>query len=191
MSQKDAKRRSSMSHLNTQELIDYWRRRKFGVNAPLRSDINPVELAVIAPQILLLGRERMGHYPIRLAGGFVRNLYGRRVAGEEFSSLFEPSARAEVVARVEICRALVSPTVITAKAMTLSGLRPHFEITVAPLTSPEGVSNRYLVLVQPITGAETLDGSPVQALRLIGLENEQPAPTARLRLDPATLRRKA
>ena len=180
-----------MAHLNTQELIDYWRHRKFGVNAPLRSDIDPSELSIIAPQILLLGRDRMGHYPIRLAGGFVRDLYGRRIAGEEFSTLFEPSARAEVVARLEVSRALVSPTVITAKAMTQSGLRPQFEITVAPLTSPEGVSNRYLVLIQPTTSPDTLDGSPVQALRLIGLENEQPTPAARLRLDPATLRRNA
>src|SRR4051812_44836976 len=65
-----AARGTTMFHPSTERLIDYWRSKSVNGGVPARAAINPGDFPDLLPQVLILGRDAKGRYPVRLAGGF-------------------------------------------------------------------------------------------------------------------------
>ena len=55
-----------MFHLNTEQLIDYWRERRGAAPVARRSAIDPTHVLNLMPQLFMLGREGPGQYQFRL-----------------------------------------------------------------------------------------------------------------------------
>jgi hypothetical protein len=157
-----------MFHSNTEQLIDYWQTRK-GLDETLsRAAVNPVEFAKVLPQVFMLGRRGPGQYRVRLAGGFIADLHGRELRGEDFLRLWEPSARTPLQLALEAVRRHPEPLVIDADArVTEAAVR--MEILIAPLRGPSGDVDRLIGLYQPLTPVSALLGGIVHSLHIRGI----------------------
>ncbi len=158
----------SMFHSTTDRLIDYWRSRASNGVAPSREDVGPADFAELAPQVFLLGRERSGLYPVRLAGGLIADLHGCDLRAVNALSLWADSSRARLRAGLEEARLRPEPIVVTADAMTDAG-ELRLEILFAPLRGPSGDTDRFLGLYQPLGMTMRLLGRPVRTLVLRSL----------------------
>lgn len=171
----------SQFHSNTQRLIDYWRRLDRVAGRPRRAAVDPAHFSNLAPQTFVLGRATAGVYPIRLAGGFVADLHGRPLRGENGLALFRERDRFTVQTALETARRRPEPVVATVQARAGNGAALALEMLFAPLT---GEPDRFLGLYQPLSLVARLDGEPVKdlalgAIRGVGPANEE---TPRLRL---------
>lgn len=138
-----------MFHSNTERLIEYWRACRGEDALPMRTSINPGSFADLLPQTFILGREAPGRYRFRLSGGFVANLHGRELKGEQGLPLWMRGDRSRVQSAFELSRAAADPVVINVQVMA-PGLESFpMEVLVAPLASPDGDVDRFLGLYQP------------------------------------------
>lgn len=139
-----------MFHSNTERLIDYWSDRRGTDALPSRTSIDPGAFADLLPQVFILGRDAPGRYRFRLSGGFVANLHGRELKGEQALPLWSKMDRARVQAALELCRNGADPIVIVAQVIAPE-LEPFpMEVLLAPLASPDGEADRFLGLYQPV-----------------------------------------
>jgi hypothetical protein len=138
-----------MFHSNTERLIEYWRARKIGAANPLRSAIDPTELASLLPQVFVLGRVGPGRCVFRLAGGLLADLHQRDLRQQDWLGLWDAGERMRVATALETARRRSEPIVIVAEGRTASGRKAAFEITLAPLRGAEGQPDRYIGLYQP------------------------------------------
>lgn len=138
-----------MFHSNTERLIEYWRACRGDEAAPMRTSINPGSFSDLLPQTFILGREAPGRYSFRLSGGFVANLHGRELKGQQSLPLWSRGDRARVQSALELCRAAADPIVINAE-VTGPGVEGFaMEVLFAPLANPDGDIDRFLGLYQP------------------------------------------
>ena len=121
----------SRFHPNTDLLIDYWRR-KAGVEAlPARADIGPGDFLGLLAQVLMVGREARGHYPVRLAGGFIDDLHGERVKGRNVLLLWAMDDRTRLQTALELSRRNPHPIIAVAEA-TAKGIEMIARAIAAP-----------------------------------------------------------
>lgn len=157
-----------MFHSNTELLIDYWRSRRGVGEAPARAAINPADFAPLLPQIIMLGRHGPGQYRVRLAGGFITDLYGRELRDTDFTRVWEPAARTPLQLALEALRRHPDPLVLTANARAGDGM-VKMEVLLAPLKGPSGQLDRMIGLYQPLTPVSALKGGYVRGLALTGV----------------------
>jgi len=138
-------------HKNITKLIGYWSDKKVGFKAPLRASIYPGDFLAVLPQILIIGRQAKGTYPVRLAGGFVDLTLGRSPHGRNLLDLFDRDSHAIISGLIENSRVQVEPCVLSAQGQTQKGSERHYQLMLAPLTGPSGLSDRFLGLLQPLT----------------------------------------
>ena len=167
-----------MFHPSTERLIDYWRDRKGDAVAPARMDVNPGDFTDLLPQVFMVGRERAGHMPFRLAGGFVTDLHARGLRGEDMLSLWALSHRLEVKSALEIARRRGQPVVITADIRALGVPSVGMEVLFAPLRGATGETDRFIGLYQPIAMIQRLMGRPahelgVRSIQPLGIANQE------------------
>ncbi|EJL24721.1 hypothetical protein PMI01_04599 [Caulobacter sp. AP07] len=173
-----------MFHPSTQRLIDYWRGRAVNDAVPTRASVNPGDFLDLLPQVFILGRDGVGRYPVRLAGGFVTDLHARDLRGEDALGLWALSHRLEVKSALEVARRRGEPVVVTADIRAVGVPSVGMEVLFAPMTGMDGQTDRLLGLYQPIAMIQRLMGRPaselgVRAIRSLGPANEE---SPRLRL---------
>lgn len=155
----------SMCHPNTEQLIDYWRRRTRPGLSPARTAINPADFANLLPQVVMIGRVCSGIYPIRLAGGLVAELHQRDLRQQNALSLFNASDRMDLQSALEMARRRPEPIVVTATAHG-EDVAIGMEMLFAPLAGPEDGPDRFLGLYQPLTMVSRLRGQPIRSFSL-------------------------
>lgn len=175
-----------MFHSNTEQLIDYWRNRRGADRIPARTAINPADLAPLLPQVFMLGRHGPGQYRVRLAGGFITDLHGRELRGDDFLRLWDPEARTALQLALEAARRHADPLVVEAEAHAGDALM-RMESLVAPLKGPSGEIDRFMGLYQPLSPAAALMGATVRTLRVKSVTSAAPADGAFPRLRLASL----
>jgi hypothetical protein len=169
-------------HKNITELIAYWSDKKVGFKAPLRATIYPGEFLAMLPQILMVGRQAKGTYPIRLAGDFVDHTLGRSPHGQNLVDLFDVDGRAIISGLIENSRVQVEPCVLSAQGLTKMGSERHYQLMLAPLTGPCGISDRFLCLLQPLTAQFEGDDIQIGGLTLSHADRTAVRPDAFLAL---------
>ncbi|MDB5445202.1 MAG: hypothetical protein JWQ97_519 [Phenylobacterium sp.] len=169
-----------MFHANTQRLIDYWTARAEFGRAPARSAIDPGDFRQLMTQTFILGRDGRGLYPVRLAGGLVGDLHRRDLRGVNGLSLWSERDRLRLQTALEEIRRRPEPLVALAEVLS-EGASLSMEVLFAPLSAPDGGTERFLGLYQPLSMVARLQGRPalelsVRALRRPGAANEEAQP---------------
>lgn len=153
-----------MFHSNTERLIDYWQAARVATGLPPRTAVDPGAFADLLPQVFILGREGPGRYRFRLSGGFVADLHGRELKGEQALPLWSRKDRARVQAAIELCRGAADPIVINASVRS-DGVAPFpMEVLIAPLAGPGGEPDRFLGLYQPTALIRRLEEGALREL---------------------------
>lgn len=168
-------------------MIDYWRQRSVDGRPPARADIDPAHFASLAPQTFMAGRVCSGVYPLRLVGGFVRDLHGRDVRLQNALSLFTLADRMGLQVALEMGRRRPEPIVVTVDARGAEGAPVPMEILFAPLSGGESGPDRFLGLYQPLSFVSQLRGQPVGEFRIKSLRSTGPANEAGPRIRLAAL----
>lgn len=152
-----------MFHSGTRRLIDYWCSLAQGDQAPERAAVDPARLSDLLPRVFLLERRPEG-LAFRLAGEFVRDLFGRGVKDTPFAGLWAEPARA--LAGRAALQALRegAAVVVVADGESEDGDRVTLEIALAPLRGRGGATDGLLGLMQPTTPVARLYGRPVVRL---------------------------
>ncbi len=153
-----------MFHPNTERLIDYWRGCKGAGFLPARTAVDPGAFSDLLPQVFILGRVGPGSYPVRLSGGFVAELHGRELRGEQMLPLWSRTDRPLIQSALELVRRSPEPVVVSAEVRTRSGATVPMEVLLAPLVGKTGEADRYLGLYQPTARIYQLDGRPAAEL---------------------------
>jgi hypothetical protein len=132
---------------------------------PARADLSPMDLGPLLPQTFMLGRVN-GAEVFRLSGGLIVDLYGRDLRDAGFEDLWSPADRPLVGQAMARARKAAAPLVLTVDAIAPSEDRIGVELTLAPLTGPDGAADRTLGLFQPISMVGRLLGQRIRTLSL-------------------------
>ncbi|MEO8114191.1 MAG: PAS domain-containing protein [Phenylobacterium sp.] len=158
-----------MFHANTERMIDYWTSRAADGRAPSRGDIQPADFRQLIPQVFVLGCGTPGHFPFRLAGGFVSDLHGRDLRAENVLALWTDAGRSRLSQALEEARDAIHPVVATAEVITCEGPSLAVEVMFAPLIAHDAGPDRLFGLYQPLSLVARLRGQPAKALSLVSL----------------------
>jgi hypothetical protein len=165
-------------HKNITDLIGYWSDKNVGFKAPLRAAIYPGDFLAVLPQILIVGRQAKGTYPVRLAGGFVDLTLGRSPHRRNLLDLFDRDSHAIISGLIENSRVQVEPCVLSAQGQTRTGSVRHYQLMMAPMTGPTGLSDRFLCLLQPLTVQFEGDDIRISSLTLTHADRTAYRPAA-------------
>jgi len=181
-----------MFHSNTEKLIGTWRAHRIGARLPARTDLSPIDLGSLLPQVFILGRGGDGEETFRLCGGLIADLHGGDLRGSSFYALWSKLDQPQVATAFARSRSAAAPIVITVDAVSGRGDAIGVELCLAPMIGPSGEADRTLGLYQPISTVARLVGAPIQSLgiRGVALAVDNP-PNARLRLVVDNTRRVA
>jgi len=155
-----------VSHSNTARMLGYWEGQRGLGGCPARSSIDPAAFAEVVTQTFVLGRERAGAYPFRLAGALIEDLHGAPLAGLDFAALWSPADRPRVQAAVEAALDRRRSLIAAAHGRSLSGAEARLEILLAPLAGRQGRVDRLLGLYQPTSPLIRLQGQRIERLFL-------------------------
>jgi hypothetical protein len=158
-----------MFHSNIEKLIATWRSHRVGVRLPARTDLSPIDLGPLLPQVFILGREGDGEETFRLSGGLIADLHGRDLRGSSFYSLWSKLDRPQVAATLARSRSGAAPAVITVDAVSARGDAIGVELCLAPMIGPSGEADRTLGLYQPISTVARLMGAPITSFGIRGV----------------------
>ncbi|MBV9508885.1 MAG: PAS domain-containing protein [Caulobacteraceae bacterium] len=157
-----------MFHSNTEQLIDYWRDRRGSGSVAPRSSIDPTDFAHLLPQVFMLGRKGAGQYHFRLAGGFIAELHGRDLRGENFTRIWRDQDRTSLQLALESARRSAHPLVVETEGPCESADAERstikLEIMLTPLAGPDGGVDRMMGFYQPTSPVAYLRGGAVQFL---------------------------
>jgi hypothetical protein len=147
-------------------MLGYWEGQKGQGDCPERSSIDPAAFPEMVTQAFLLGRERAGAYPFRLAGALVEDLHGAALFGLDFMALWAPTDRSRVQAAVEAALSRRRSLIAAAYGRSLSGAEARLEILLAPLAGRQGRVDRLLGLYQPTSPLFRLQEQRIERLFL-------------------------
>jgi hypothetical protein len=156
-----------MTHSNTARMLAYWETRRNGDDAPLRSAIDPVGFSDIITQAFMIGRERAGTYPFRLAGALLNDLHHAPLTGSDFSLMWAASDRPRLQSAVEAALARRQSMIIQALGRSLTGAQARLEVMLAPLAGPKGQVDRMLGFYQPVSPLFRLQDERIERLFLL------------------------
>ena len=77
-------------------LYDYWTRQRGEQALPLRSSIEPADIAPILPDVFILEHSRLHDPRFRLAGTRLCAQFARELKGTDFDALFAPDVAEEI-----------------------------------------------------------------------------------------------
>jgi hypothetical protein len=169
-----------MAHLNTELLIDYWRRRRGERAMPARSDIDPADFAALLPHAFIAARSDDGDIRFRLAGEAVIDLHARPLAGESLLALWTAPHRQPLTKALGASLDLAEALVVTAEAPSDDAPLFSLEVAFAPLTGPDGRADRFLGLYQPISKRTRHSARELRMLAINGSAAVRGGPHLRL-----------
>jgi hypothetical protein len=154
-----------MFHANTEQLIGYWRGLRGAGAVPRRAAVDPAGFVGLAARTVVIGRDAGGEFEFRLAGEMVIDLLGRPLRGASVAHIWRSVHRRRVAGLLEAALTAGEPLVIAAEAWTNDASHLRLEVLFLPLSGPEGNSDRFLGLYQPIAGKWR---GPIGELALLG-----------------------
>ena len=156
-----------MTHSNTARMLDYWETRRDGQGAPSRSAIDPAAFSDVVTQTFMIGRERSGLYPFRLAGALLDDLHQSQLTGVDFAQIWAPADRPRLQGAIEAALSRRESLILLAQGRSLSGAQARLEILLAPLAGPKGQVDRMLGFYQPVSPLFRLQNQRIERLFLL------------------------
>lgn len=142
-------------------LYDYWTRRRGARAVPLRSAIEPADIAAILPDVFILEGGRSQDARFRLAGTRICAQFGRELKGLDFTALFAPDQRERVARIAGNALAQAAPTILAVEAVDGALETTEAEIVLLPLATKGKAADRIIGVFAPLPGQR----QPLSAFR--------------------------
>lgn len=142
-------------------LYNYWTRQRGDRRVPLRSAIEPADIAPILPDVFILEHGRLHDPRFRLAGTRLCAQFGRELKATAFDTLFAPDQRNRIARITENVMAHAAPAVMQVALVDGRLETTEAEIVLLPLASNGKVADRIIGAFAPLPGQR----QPLSAFR--------------------------
>lgn len=153
--------KTSMQTKAATALYDYWTRQRGERTVPLRSTIEPADIAPILPDIFILESGRMHASRFRLAGTRFCAQFGRELKGMDFDALFAPDQRSRVARIAENVMTQAAPAILDIQLVDGTLDTTDAEIVLLPLATKGKAADRIIGAFAPLPGQR----QPLSAFR--------------------------
>lgn len=143
-------RTTDMIHSELRALYSYWNRLRAGRKTPLRSDIDPRDMACDARNLFILENLGRGNIRFRLAGTAIVDAFGMELRGMNARAIMASPSRESFTAL--IVETLEDPGIGYARLRNAADEKGVWEINLLPLRSDFGVVDRVIGCLHPLTG---------------------------------------
>lgn len=133
-------------------LYDYWTRQRGERTVPLRSAIEPADIAAILPDVFILEDSRLHDPRFRLAGTRFCAQFGRELKGTDFHALFAPDMRVRVAKIAGNVMAQAAPAVLQVQLVDGALDTTDAEILLLPLATKGKTADRIIGAFAPLPG---------------------------------------
>lgn len=156
-----------MKHAASQQLYEYWDKRRGRRPAPERTDIEPAEIRQALSDIFILeAGDALSHHVFRLAGTRVCALIGRELKGESFVALWTAESRRAIIDLLTIASDETVGTVAAATAANADGQPINLELLLLPLGTRRPSLARTIGVLAPLKAPAWLGDSAIGPLLL-------------------------
>ena len=142
------KRTGDMIHSELRALYNYWNGLRAGRTTPLRSDIDPREMACDARNLFILENLGRGNIRFRLAGTAIVDAFGMELRGMNARAIMSTGSRESFTALIN--EALEDPGVGYARLRDAADENAQWEINLLPLRSDFGMIDRVIGCLHPL-----------------------------------------
>lgn len=142
-------------------LYDYWTRQRGRQALPLRSAIEPADIAGILPDVFILEHAEAQAPLFRLAGTRICAQFARELKGTGFDRLFAPDLRERVGRIAENVMAQTAPTILNIQLVDGALDTTQAEIMMLPLATQGRTADRIIGAFAPLPGQR----QPLSAFR--------------------------
>jgi hypothetical protein len=149
-----------MIHSELRALYSYWNRLRAGRKTPLRSDIDPRDMACDARNLFILENLGRGNIRFRLAGTAIVDAFGMELRGMNARAIMASASRESFTAL--ITETLEDPGVGYARLRNAADEKAVWEINLLPLRSDFGVIDRVIGCLHPLSGSARDTGAPLR-----------------------------
>ena len=134
------------------DLYDYWTRQRGERAVPLRSAIEPADIAPILPDVFILEHSRPDDPRFRLAGTRFCAQFGRELKGTGFDMLFASDLRSRVARITENVMAHAAPAVLQIALVDGRRETTEAEVILLPLATKGRTADRIIGAFAPLPG---------------------------------------
>jgi hypothetical protein len=142
-------------------LYDYWTRQRGRQALPLRSAIEPADIAGILPDVFILEHAEAQAPLFRLAGTRICAQFARELKGTGFDRLFAPDLRERVGRIAENVMAQTAPAILLIQLVDGALDTTQAEIMLLPLATQGRTADRIIGAFAPLPGQR----QPLSAFR--------------------------
>jgi hypothetical protein len=167
-----------MRHTNSIALLTYWDDKRAGRPCPVRSDIEPADIARYLPHVLIAEQDEDGMWRFRLAGTAICSLAGQELKGLPVAALWLEEGRRNLS---NILRAVAegAPAMLAADGLSQGGRVAKAEALFMPLSGPGGARNRMIGTISLFdtpywVGSDALQGFSTTSFRLFDPSRPNP-----------------
>ncbi|WP_426126090.1 PAS domain-containing protein [Pararhizobium sp. PWRC1-1] len=151
------------------EIYAYWDELRGHRDVPARSQIEPGHIRNILPDLFILEKTPRGDIRFRLAGTRICALFARELRGSTFDALWLAEQTSRLARIADDVMAQKTPVVLSASSLAGTADRLPTEIILLPLRSPDGVVDRIIGALVPLSRPLWLEATPVNYLDLGGI----------------------
>ena len=143
-------RSNDMIHSELRALYGYWNRLRAGRKTPLRSDIDPRDMACDARNLFILENLGRGNIRFRLAGTAIVDAFGMELRGMNARAIMVTGSRESFTALIN--ETLEDPGIGYARLRNAADESGIWEINLLPLRSDFGAIDRVIGCLHPLVG---------------------------------------
>lgn len=151
------------------EIYAYWDELRGHREVPARGQIEPSHIRNILPDLFILEKTPRGDIRFRLAGTRICALFARELRGSTFDALWLADQTGRLDRVAEDVMTQKTPVVLSASSLAGTADRLPTEIILLPLRSPDGVVDRIIGALVPLSRPLWLEATPVNYLDLGGI----------------------
>lgn len=154
-------RTTDMIHSELRALYSYWNRLRAGRKTPLRSDIDPRDMACDARNLFILENLGRGNIRFRLAGTAIVDSFGMELRGMNARVIMSTASRESFTAL--IAETLDEPGIGYARLRNAAEESGIWEVNLLPLRSDFGVVDRVIGCLHSLSGVPAREtGAPLR-----------------------------
>lgn len=141
---------TEMIHSELRALFTYWEALRAGRKTPMRSDIDPRDMACDARNLFILEDLGRGNIRFRLAGTAIVDAFGMELRGMNARAIMSTGSRESFTALIG--ETLEDPGVGYARLRNVEDDEDIWEVSLLPLRSDFGMIDRVIGCLHPLTG---------------------------------------
>ncbi|WP_455271874.1 PAS domain-containing protein [Rhizobium herbae] len=148
------------------EIYAYWDQLRGHREVPTRSQIEPAHIRNILADLFILEKTPRGDIRFRLAGTRICALFARELRGSTFDALWLAEQTGRLARIADDVMTQKAPVILSASSLAGTADRLPTEIILLPLRSPDGVVDRIIGALAPLSRPHWLEATPVNYLDL-------------------------